>query len=92
MILKTDVGSRVILLIEMANENAEPNFKRMYIRYNVQKVGFLGGCRPFVGLDGCHLKGRFGGQLLFATTKDGNYNIFSVTMVVVEQENKDNWI
>ena len=56
MILKTDVGSRVILLIEMANENAEPNFKRMYIRYSVQKVGFLGGCRPFVGLDGCHLK------------------------------------
>ena len=92
MILKTDVGSRVILLIEMANENAEPNFKRMYIRYNVQKVGFLGGCRPFVGLDGCHLKGRFGGQLLFAIAKDGNDNIFPVTMVVVEQENKDSWI
>ena len=89
MILKTDVGSRVILLIEMANENAEPNFKRMYIRYNVQKVDFLGGCRPFVGLDGCHLKGRFGGQLLFAIAKDGNNNIFPVTMVVVEQENKD---
>ena len=92
MILKTDVGSRVILQIEMANENAEPNFKRMYIRYNVQKVGFLGGCRPFVGLDGCHLKGRFGGQLLFAIAKDGNDNIFPVTMVVVEQENKDSWI
>ena len=84
MILKTDVGSRVILLIEMANENAEPNFKRMYIRYNVQKVGFLGGCRPFVGLDGCHLKGRFGGQLLSAIANNGNGNIFPVTMVVVE--------
>ena len=92
MILKTDVGSRVILLIEMANENAEPNFKRMYIRYNVQKVGFLGGCRPFVGLDGCHLKGRFGGQLLSAIANNGNDNIFPVTMVVVEQENKDSWI
>ena len=84
MILKTDVGSRVILQIEMANENAEPNFKRMYIRYSVQKVVFLGGCRPFVGLDGCHLKGRFGGQLLSAIANNGNDNIFPVTMVVVE--------
>ena len=74
MILRTDVGSRVILQIEMENENAEPKFKRKYIRYDAQKVGFLGGCRPFVGLDGCHLKGRFGGQLLSVTAKDGNDN------------------
>ena len=45
MILRTDVGSRVILQTEMKNENAEPKFKRMYIRYNAQKVGFLGGYR-----------------------------------------------
>ena len=37
------------------------------------------------------MKGRFGGQLLFAITKDENYNIFSVAMAVVEQENKDSW-
>ena len=89
MILRTDVGSRVILQTEMENENAKPKFKRMYIRYNAQKVGFLSGCRPFVGLDGCHLKGRFGVQLLSATTKDGNDNIFLVAMAVVEQENND---
>ncbi|KAL0007954.1 hypothetical protein SO802_009456 [Lithocarpus litseifolius] len=91
MIRRTDVGSKVILQTEMENENAEPKFKRMYIRYNAQKVGFLGGCRPFVGLDGCHLKGRFGGQLLSTTAKDGNDNIFPVAMAVVEQENKDSW-
>ena len=61
----------------------------MYIRYNAQKVGFLGDCRPFVELDGCHLKGMFGGQLLFVTAKDGNDNIFPMAMVVVEQENND---
>ena len=91
MILRTDVRSRVILQTEMENENAEPKFKRMYIRYNAQKVGFLGGCRPFIGLDGCHLKGRFGGQLLSVTAKNGNDNIFPVAMAVVEQENKDSW-
>ena len=34
MILRTNVGSRVILETEMENENAEPKFKRMYVRYN----------------------------------------------------------
>ena len=91
MILRTDVGSRVILQTEMENDNVEPKFKRMYIRYNAQKVGFLGGCKPFIGLDGCHLKGRFGRQLLSAIAKDGNDNIFPVAMVVVEQQNKDSW-
>ena len=89
MIRRTDVGSKVILQTEIENENTKPKFKKMYIKYNAQKIGFLGGCRPFVGLDGCHLKGRFGGQLLFATTKYGNDNIFLVAMVMVEQENKD---
>ena len=37
------------------------------------------------------MKGRFGGQLLFATAKDGNDNIFPVAMAVVKQENKDSW-
>ena len=89
MILRIDVGSRVILQTKMENENAEPKFKRMYISYNAQKVGFLGGCRPFIGLDGCHLKGRFGGQLLSTTAKNGNDNIFPVAKAVVKQENKD---
>ena len=92
MIRMTDVGSKVILQTEMEDENAQPKFKRMYIRYNAQKLGFLGGCRPFVGLDGCYLKDRYGGQLLSIITKNGNDNIFLIAMVMVEQENKDSWI
>ena len=84
MIRRTDVGSKVIPQTEMENEDAESKFKRIYIRYNAQKVGFLGGWRPFVRLDGCHLKGRFGRQLLSVTTKDGNDNIFPMTMAVVK--------
>ena len=77
-------AARVILQTEMENENAKLKFKMMYIRYNAQNVGFLGGCIHFIGLDGCHLKGRFGGQLLSATAKDGNDNIFPVVMAVIE--------
>lgn len=57
----------------------------MCVRYNTQNVGFLGGCRPFIGLNGCHFKGKIGGQLLFVTTKDANDNIFPVSTTVVEQ-------
>ena len=60
MIRLNDKGSRVILQTEMEDENEQPKFQRMYIRYNAQKVGFLGGCRPIIGLDECQLKGRFG--------------------------------
>ena len=64
----------------------------MYVRFNAQKVEYLSGCRSYIGLDGCHIKHRFGGQILFATTKDANDNIFPVVMAVVEQENKESWI
>ena len=39
-----------------------------------------------------HLKGRFGGQILFATARDANDNIFPIVFVVVKQENKDSWV
>ena len=92
MIRLNNKGSRVILQTEIEDENAQPKFKRMYIRYNTQKLGFLGGCRPIIGLDGCHLKGRFGGQILSAITRDANDNIFPVAFAVVEQENKYSWV
>ena len=42
-----DKGSRVILQIEMVDETSQPKFKRMYVRFNAQKVEFLGGCKLF---------------------------------------------
>ena len=73
----------------MADETSQPKFKRMYVRFNAQKVEFLGGCRSFIRLDGCQIKHKFGGQILFAIAKDATDNIFPVAMAVVEQENKE---
>ena len=92
MIRVIDVGSKVILQTEITKPNTQPKFKRMYVRYNAQKVGFLEGCRPPVGLDGCHLKGKFGGHILLATARDGNDNIVPTALGVVEQENNDSWV
>ena len=86
------MGSKVILQTEIIEPNTQLKFKRMYVRYNAQKVGFLGGCRPLVGLNGCHLKGKFGGHILSATARDRNDSIFPIALGVVEQENKDSWV
>ncbi|GAV68149.1 hypothetical protein CFOL_v3_11652, partial [Cephalotus follicularis] len=36
----------------------------MFICYEASRKGFKEGCRPFIGLDGCHFKGMYGGILL----------------------------
>ena len=84
MISIVDKGSKVILQTEMVDETSQPKFKRMYVRFNAQKVRFLGRCKPFIGLDGCHIKHRFDRQILSSTTKDANDNIFLVAMAIVE--------
>ena len=55
------------------------------------KLGFFRGCRPFISIDGCFLKGPFGGQLLVAVGKDGNNQIFPIAWAVVELENTESW-
>ena len=92
MISVTDVGSNVILQTEITEPNTQPKFKRMYVRYDAQKIGFFGVCKPLIRLDGYHLKGKFGRHILLATTRDENDNIFPVALGVVEQENKDSWV
>lgn len=53
------------------------------------KKDFLGGCRPFLGIDGCHLKGSLEGVLLAAISFDGNNGLFLVPIFIVEIKCKD---
>ncbi|KAH0743227.1 hypothetical protein KY290_031220 [Solanum tuberosum] len=56
------------------------------------KQGFLAGCRPIIGVDGCHLKGcQKGGQLLTAVGIDANNNMYHVAFTIVEGELKETW-
>ncbi|KAL0342473.1 UNVERIFIED_CONTAM: hypothetical protein Scaly_1909900 [Sesamum calycinum] len=47
------------------------------------------GSVSFLGFDGCHLKGPFGGVLLAAIGLDGNNGLFPVAFAVVESECKE---
>ncbi|XP_061368303.1 uncharacterized protein LOC133311292 [Gastrolobium bilobum] len=70
---------------------ALPIFDRMYICLDACKKGFKAGCRPLIGLDGCFLKGYYGGQLLSAVGEDANKQFYVIAYVVVDSETKDNW-
>ena len=68
-----------------------PYFERLYICLEGCKKGFLAGCRPFIGLDACHLKNKSGGQLITAVCRDPNEKYFPLAYAVVEAETKDSW-
>ena len=66
-------------------------FQRMYVCLDACKRGFLAGCRPIIVLDGCHLKGPFGGQLLCVVGKDGNNDMYPLAYAVCEVESRSSW-
>ncbi|KAJ0025618.1 hypothetical protein Pint_07722 [Pistacia integerrima] len=47
--------------------------------------------RHFIGIDGCHLKGHYGGVLLSVVSIDANSGIFPLAICVCEAENNDSW-
>lgn len=66
-------------------------FERMYVCFAACKRAFATTCRPLIGLDGCFLKGIYGGQLLAAVGKDGNNQMLPIAFAVVEAETRDSW-
>ncbi|WVZ23933.1 hypothetical protein V8G54_002477 [Vigna mungo] len=68
-----------------------PRFGSFYMCLEGCKQGFLGSCRPFIGVDGCHLKTTYGGQLLVVVGRDPNDQYFPLAFVVVENEYKETW-
>lgn len=64
----------------------------LYMCYAATKQGFLAGCRPIIGVDGCHLKGHQKGvQLLIVVGVDGNNSMYPFAFSVVEGELKETW-
>ncbi|CAD6221385.1 unnamed protein product [Miscanthus lutarioriparius] len=67
------------------NYGHELKSSSLYVSFDACKRGFLSGCRPVICLDGCHIKTKFGGQLLTAVGIDPNDCIFPIAMAVVEK-------
>ena len=91
VLLTSNPRSRITITVFRATSNSEGVFQRMFYSLGAMRDGFLAGCRPIIGLDGCFLKSAFGGQLITAMGRDGNDNIFPIAMAVAEAETFDSW-
>ncbi|MFQ6645094.1 hypothetical protein Gotur_019782 [Gossypium turneri] len=63
----------------------------MYVCLQACKDGYRVGCRRIVSLDGCLLKGYYGGYLLAAIGIDANNDIYPLTYAAIESENQASW-
>ncbi|KAL2526776.1 Uncharacterized protein Adt_11830 [Abeliophyllum distichum] len=84
-LLRTNPGSTCRIAVH------EDKFQGIYVCLDVCKKGFLSGCRQLVRLDGCFLKGSFGGQMLVAVTLDANDCIYPLAFAIVEREQTSSW-
>ncbi|XP_040362682.1 uncharacterized protein LOC121049420 [Rosa chinensis] len=89
---RVDPSTTIDIKCDFNNSNKDPVFKRMYICLGALKKGFKAGCRSVIGLDGCHLRSAFGGQLLIAVGIDANNTTWVIAYAMVEMESKDSWI
>ncbi|XP_073123411.1 uncharacterized protein [Henckelia pumila] len=86
---RSDEGATIILKLNEDDEGVS-RFQRLYICFTACRVGFKDFCRRVIGVDGCFLKGKYGGQLLTAVGLDPNSNIFPLCYALVERDN-DSW-
>ncbi|XP_019155169.1 PREDICTED: uncharacterized protein LOC109152038 [Ipomoea nil] len=80
----------IVKMSESVEAGGKSRFLRWYICWEACMKGFLH-CRKIIGIDGCHLRSKYGGYLLTATAMDPNDGIFPLAYAIVEGENKESW-
>jgi len=89
--LKKSNPNSTIKMETIPQPDGPPRFHRLYICFDACKKGFKDGCRRLIGLDGCFLKGIYGGEVLAAVGKDACNQIFVIAYAIVDKENTNNW-
>ncbi|KAL0378335.1 UNVERIFIED_CONTAM: hypothetical protein Sradi_3139000 [Sesamum radiatum] len=77
------IFSNKVELRDAIHSHAAEEFSKFYVCFDALRRGFLSGCRPLIGVDGCHLKGPYGGVLLTAVAIDPNNNLYPLAYAVV---------
>ncbi|XP_061993276.1 uncharacterized protein LOC133711125 [Rosa rugosa] len=86
-LLRSNPGSTVE--IKTCMDGDIRRFQRMYICFAACKNGWMNGCRPIIGLDGCHIKGHHPGLLLTAVGIYANNGMFPIAYAIAEAENQE---
>jgi hypothetical protein len=92
---RSNPGSTFLLIANSVNdpntEEHKQHLATVYWSYDACKRAFLVGCRPFICLDGCHIKTKYKGVLLTTVGIDPNDYIFPIAFVLVEVECTSAW-
>ncbi|KAL2243380.1 UNVERIFIED_CONTAM: hypothetical protein Sindi_0456000 [Sesamum indicum] len=78
------------MMVMTYGDDGQRKFSKFYVCFDALRQGFLSGCRPVIGVDGCHLKGPYGGVLLTAISIDPNNNLY-LAYAVVSGETREAW-
>jgi MULE transposase domain len=84
---KANPGSTAVL--EIYSDHL--HFRRVFIAFGASVDGLRTGGRLLVGIDGAHLKGKFLGAFLTATTVDAEGSLFPLCFAVADARNRENW-
>lgn len=87
-IKKSNPGS----IAEVFTAGSDNRFHRLFVSFYASIHGFLNGCLPIVGLGGIHLKSKYLGTLLSATSVDPDGGLFPIAFGVVDVENDESWM
>ncbi|GKA36474.1 hypothetical protein Tco_0722965, partial [Tanacetum coccineum] len=88
-IADSNVGSTIKVGVTV-NPDEKTYFDRFYVCLKGLKEGWKLGCRKIIALYGCFLKKPNCGEILTATGRDGNNQIYLIAWAIVTVENKDN--
>ncbi|KAL2898118.1 Filamentous hemagglutinin [Bienertia sinuspersici] len=91
MIKASNPGSYALITWTGDSANQDHQFKACFFSFAASVKGFLGGCRPIIGIDGAHLSGYYKGIMLTAVAIDGNNEIFVIAFGIVDTESIDSW-
>ena len=81
----------LVKVFKMHSQQAETHFDNIIISFPTLRDGFDQGCRPFIGIDGCHLKGPYKGVLLSIVGINANNEIFLLAFCVCSVESTTSW-
>ena len=88
ILLRENPGSLIKMKVKHLGNNQLPTFKRLFIAFKGTVKGFIDGCRPFIGLDGCHLRSGLSLILLCDVSRDANNQMYPIAIALVESECK----
>ncbi|XP_021775764.1 uncharacterized protein LOC110739622 [Chenopodium quinoa] len=92
MVRSTNPGSATFCAWTPQDHIDRPlQFLNIFISFKGCIDGLLSGCKSFIGVDGAHLKGNYGGVLLSAVALDANNELFPFAWAIVSVEDTENW-